>query len=86
MKMWAWVRRMGWEEALVAGLRRHNNKWDSRDGDRDLWLTSCRNSESVIELAELGSSKGDVRKLQSDVLGHRHNDCLAREVKRALFK
>ena len=41
------------EEALREGLRKARSKWDSHDGDRQFWLTSCRDTDSLHELASL---------------------------------
>ena len=38
---------------LKDGLRRAHSSWDRPDGGRALWLTSCRDSECVNELAQL---------------------------------
>ena len=38
---------------LKDGLRRAHSNWDRPDGGRALWLTSCRDSECVNELAQL---------------------------------
>ena len=38
---------------LKDGLRRAHSNWDRPDGGRVLWLTSCRDSECVNELAQL---------------------------------
>ena len=55
-----------WDRLLREGLRKARSKWDSHDGDRQFWLTSCRDTDSLHELASLLQTLEEaVKKMQT---------------------